>query len=255
MKNSPTRSEIVTARNAPDPGSVWPMSPLDRVNLWLVLRGTWLFDELPDALHLKDSLSTLLAHYPQLAGRMRGARELRLTNQGLPFTEVERLDLSLADLDARPSLADQLSNPMNKGRVKRGDEAPVSVRLTRLRDGAALGVRCGHGCLDGTAFYTMIRRWSACCTGQPIGATLLDTSFLPRVPGRSKREVRREALEAGWRRPSLLRLLGALPNLLPGRLLQRSPPIHLPAELLLRLRQEARERSGCPDLRARYEIT
>ena len=37
----------------------------------------------------------------------------------------------------------------------------MSVKISRLEDGAVLNVKCSHFCADGNAFYTMMENWAS----------------------------------------------------------------------------------------------
>lgn len=239
---------LVRAATDPPPHATWPLTAFDKANLLLVLRGTWVFPHPLDGARLREGLARVLVHYPHLAGRVKGGTALALSNAGVPFTEVERPDLQVAHLHSRPALAGQMSNPLHKNRVRKGREAPLTVRLTRLADGTVLGIRCSHGCMDGSAFFGFMERWARTCVGQPFTAPVLDPSLLPVASGRSKAQVRREALDAGWSALSLPGLFLALPNLWPSRLLQRLPPLHFSPEALQSLTDRVRQESGCPGI-------
>lgn len=234
--------------SAPAPVPFRSLTPLDRVNFWLIIRGTWLFRGPLDPERLRAGLADLLVHYPTLAGRVVDGVRVDLGGQGVPVTVAERPDLSVDDVCARPELAGDLSNRMDKGAVKRGREAPLTARVTRLADGSALGVRCSHAFLDGNGFYTFVRNWSRACAGLPFSPPDLDPGRIPVPEPLSRAEAARRARAAGWQGPSLLGLLRAAPNLLPGRLLEREGPLRFSAAALAELRSTLALDAGCPDL-------
>ena len=43
----------------------------------------------------------------------------------------------------------ELSHEIKPARIQKGIDAPLSVKITRLRNGTALGVQCSHACMDG----------------------------------------------------------------------------------------------------------
>lgn len=101
MINKNSTTEFIQAEdNKPSP-DVWQLSPLDQVCLHMVIRGTWLFAGQLDVDDLKEGLKKLLAYYPHLAGRMKEASGITLTNDGVPFTVVDKLDWRLGELDQR----------------------------------------------------------------------------------------------------------------------------------------------------------
>jgi hypothetical protein len=91
----------------------------------------------------------------------------------------------------------------------------------------------------------MVLRWGRVCSGLPIEPPVLDPSLPPVPPERPKADARQAALDAGWCKPSLLRMLPALVQLILGRLGNRSRAVHLDVPALARLGEAARR--GAPD--------
>jgi hypothetical protein len=240
--------EIVHAASRPDPGGRRPMTGFDRANRILAIRGTWLFRDELDGSRLKESLSDVLSLWPHLAGRATGQGAVLLNDAGVPFATGRRSDLTVDAVRARPETAGELSLRMRVGRAYRGGEAPLSVLLTRLRDGCALGVRVSHAWLDGHAFYGMVRTWSRIHGGRPFDPPDLDQTRVPPPTGRSKTEAIRAATNAGWRRPDWLGLITTVPALVLGMLHERAEPIRFSPEALDRIRREARREAGRDDL-------
>ncbi len=244
----PPERDIVQAPEPHEASPPWVLTGLDRANLLLVLRGTWIFEEPLDVARMKEALGQVLALYPHLAGRMVGGKRVELTNQGVPFEAVEEPELTVEEVCDAPEQAGRFAPPLHKGRVKRGQEAPMTARVTRLADGSVLAVRCIHACLDGSSFYTMVRNWSWLCSGRDFPAPVLDQSLVPVPLERPRAELLACVEEQGWRRPSLFKVVTALPALLPSRLLERTPPIHVAAGELRGLKRRAIESTGREDL-------
>ncbi|MBN1336060.1 MAG: hypothetical protein JXB39_08880 [Deltaproteobacteria bacterium] len=223
------RTELV--RSAHAPGGTRELSGIDRAVLPMVIRGTWLYEGGLDPAKLREGLAALLEHYPHVAGRMHDGR-IHQTGEGVPFTHTSRPDLTLETLCDDPRLAHDLHPPWRRAAFERGQDPPLAAGLVDLEDGQALTLTCAHACMDGESFYTMARAWSRICTGRPVEPTVLDPSLLPSFPDRSKDEAVRAARDAGWVKPSVLRMLPTLARLMLGRLGNRSRPILLDASAL-----------------------
>jgi shikimate O-hydroxycinnamoyltransferase len=242
------RTETVRATD-PGPGPAkWVLTGLDRANLSLVIRGTWVFDGELDPPQLMHSLGRTLALYPHLAGRMSRGEHVELCNAGVPFTVAERRTVTVEELCADPDSAGGFSSPLRLAHARSGRAAPLAVRLTRLQDGWVLGVRVVHACLDGQSFYGMVRNWGRIHSGRPVDTPVLDPSLVPPATTRSRVEVFRAATADGWRKPALLGVVSVLPALALGRLHQRAAPIPFSPAALGRLKQLASRESGQPAL-------
>jgi hypothetical protein len=236
---APPPNLVRPARPHQDPEACWELTGIDRANHFLVLRGTWLFDGGLVAERLRESLAELLCFYPHLAGRMREGARVVLDGSGVPFTHTELPQLSLGMLEEDHALARLLHPKWRQGRVKKGFDAPLAVRLTELADGQALTLTCTHACMDGWSFYTLVRNWSRLHRGREIAPPVLDQSRLPAATERDKGTVIAAAREAGWAKPPLFRSFPTLAKLALGMLTNRSRPIPLDDAFLARLESAA----------------
>ena len=242
------RTELIRASEPPVAGAPWVLGGLDLANWSLTIRGTWIFDGAIDAARLRESLARTLALYPQLAGRCVDGRRIELNNGGVPFAAGERPELSVRDACAAPALAGGFSLPLDRGRARKGRDAPLTVMLTRLRDGCVLGVRVSHAVLDGHGFYGMVRTWSCIHGARPFDPPVLDQARMPRGVGRTRGETARAATAAGWRKLRWSGLLTTVPLLLLGKLHQRAAAVHFAPRALERLRAAARREAGREEL-------
>jgi shikimate O-hydroxycinnamoyltransferase len=246
MINKNSTTEFIQAEESKSSPDVWQFSPLDQACLRMVLRGTWLFAGQLDVDDLKEGLKELLAYYPHLAGRMKEASGITLTNDGVPFTVVDKPGWRLEDLEQRDDFTNinEMTTGIKPARLKKGFDSPLTVKLTRLKDGSVLGVQCSHACMDGESFYTMAYNWGQICRKQEIAEPVLDQSRFP-VPGElPKEEAEKAALESGWVKMSLLFLVKLLPLYISGTLKKRSRGFHIPADLIERLKQEIAGETG-----------
>jgi hypothetical protein len=246
MTNQNSTTEFIQAEESKLSPEVWQFSLLDRACLPMVIRGTWIFAGQPDVGALRQGLRSLLTYYPHIAGRMKDKTGITLNNEGIPFTVVDRPDLQLEELYNGDDITiiKELSTEIRLGRLKKGIDPPLTVRITRLKSGTALGVQCSHACMDGDSFYTMVRNWGRICRNEEITEPVLDQSRFPVPETLSKADAEGAALEAGWVRISMFSFIKLLPVLISGTLKKRSRPFHVPADLINRLKQEISEQLG-----------
>jgi hypothetical protein len=230
-------TEMIRAPQGEVGDFVWELSGLDQPNLWLLLRGLWVFEGTVDEGRLKESLSRLLALYPHVAGRMEGRRVVA-NNQGVPLTVRARPELFAKDIKANFPHVDRLAPSLKRGRVKRGSEALFKAMVTTLADGWVLGVRATHACLDGNSFYTMINNWSRLHRGESVEAPLLNQSLIPSAGQRAKAEALKAAVDAGWVKLSVGKVFLGVGQLLFKNLTERTAPVHFSPEALRRLKRK-----------------
>ncbi|HBR21226.1 MAG TPA: hypothetical protein DD713_01445 [Nitrospiraceae bacterium] len=168
--------EYIRAEDNIDPSMAWRFSVLDQSRLPMVIRGTWIFDVPLDVNVMKAGLKKLLNYYPHLSGRMKDKTGIHLTNDGVPFIVANEPDLLIADAYRKYKKDDHINHfsvEIKPFRIKRGIDAPLSVKITRLKDGSVLGIQCSHACMDGNSFYTMVYNW-----GRSVKKKILENQFL-----------------------------------------------------------------------------
>jgi NRPS condensation-like uncharacterized protein len=190
--------EYVRAEKDAKSATIWKFSTLDRACLSMVIRGTWIFDKQLDADKMKAGLRKLLNYYPHLSGRMKDKTGIHLTNEGVPFTVAEEPDLSVADVHKMDDLIKHFSTEIKISEIKRGNEAPMSVKVTKLRNGYVLGIQCFHACMDGNSFYTMAYNWGKICKKQDFEKPVLDQSLFPVPKDLSRKQAMEYAIDFGW---------------------------------------------------------
>jgi hypothetical protein len=219
---------------------------LDRACLSMVIRGTFIFDAQLDITAMKAGLTKLLNYYPHLSGRMKDETGIHLTNDGVPFAVIDDSALSIADAYKMDNLISYFSTAIKPSRIKRGIDAPLSIKLTRLKDGSVLGIQGFHACMDGDTFYTMVYNWGQICKKEDFKTPVLDQSLFP-VPGNlSKEQVEQAAHEYGWGKMSKLSFLKLLPTFMSGILKERTGPFYFSADALNDLKQTISNDNGFP---------
>jgi shikimate O-hydroxycinnamoyltransferase len=246
--NSGDVAELIKARDYNVPFNVWNYTALDRACMKMVIRGTWIFEAPLDVELMKAALAETLGYYPHLAGRMNSQAGVTITNDGVPFGIADETDLSVEEVIKRDDTTNinQFSLGINPGRFSKGLDSPLSVKITRLKNGSVLGVQCTHACMDGDSFYTMVYNWSKICRGEAIEQPVLNQSLLPAPSYHSPEEAKEAALAAGWKKLTIFSFFNLLPVIVSGLLGKRSGPFYVSAETVKRLKQQLSEVPGGP---------
>ena len=240
-----SQTHIVQATSLPETQHRWTLSLLDKQTMRMNIRGTWIYRDAPSPDALRESLASLLSYYPHLTGRMVDTSYIEYTNAGVPFTTTQNHSISLKDIEEDQEIVDKLAPTLNAKQVQKGQQAPLQVQLTEIKDAHVLSVIVNHGMMDGNSFYSMMLRWSRLHRGLEIIPPVLDTSLLPQASDVDKDVLTEQAKELGWRPFSLWKLLWHLPSLIISMRAKRFGPIYWSPENLHMLKQKAIEQSGC----------
>ena len=239
-------AKLIRANEYMVPFRVWEFTPLDRACLKMVIRGTWIFETQLDVGLMKEALAKTLSYYPHLAGRMSSQAGVTLTNEGVRFVSSAEPELTVEEVLERND-ANNISNfsvGINAGRFSKGLDSPLSVKVTRLKNGTVLGVQCSHACMDGDSFYTLVYNWSQICRNEAFDKPLLNQSLLPAAEDLPVAEIRAAALEAGWQQLSIFSIFRLLPAVLSGVIKKRSTPFWVSAETITRLKELVLKTTG-----------
>ena len=191
--NTSTTTEYIRAEENTHPFTAWEFSVFDRACFSMVIRGTWIFDQQLDVNAMKAGLRELLNYYPHLSGRAKDKTGIHLTNDGVPFAVTDDPGLSIADVHKKDNLIKHFSTEIKPSRIRSGVDAPLSIKVTGLRDGSVLGIQCWHGCMDADGFYSMVYRWGQICRKENFTTPVLDQSLSPVLDGLSKDQVEQAA--------------------------------------------------------------
>mmetsp|Transcript_136233 Transcript_136233/g.353227 ORF Transcript_136233/g.353227 Transcript_136233/m.353227 type:complete len:475 (-) Transcript_136233:340-1764(-) len=143
---------------------------------------------------LKASLSAVLAQHPVCAGRLSGTT-IALTGDGVPFTVVESRESSAPDVVQEIDLL-RFADFRRPGRVAKGLEPLLTVKLTCFRDGSAiLGMGRSHALLDGSSAWAFLADWARSARGEKHVAARRTSALLQALPDDDQlNELAREAL-------------------------------------------------------------
>jgi len=236
-------TEMIRAAGA-QPGGEWRFSVLDRACLNMVIKGMWLFHGRLDAAAMKESFARLLGYYPHLCGRVMRGEAVACDNSGVPFAVDEAPRCRLEQAVLMPDAPKRFGAHFDLSGFKRGRQAPLSVRLTRLADGTVLSLHGAHGCMDGDAFYTLVENWGRLHRGEPVVQPVADQSLLPQPATLSAEELLRSVKAAGWYPVGWRQLFQTVWAAATGIGRRRSLPLHIGAGDLEQLRQAFNDRHG-----------
>jgi hypothetical protein len=225
--------------------SNWPLAPIDRYALQWVIQGTWVFDSRLDSNVLKHGLARLLQHYPILCGRVTAGTRIEWSEKGIPFTEEADTTLGVADFDSTRVDVRRFAHRFSPALIRIGAAPLMTVKLTQLRDGCVLAIRCSHACLDGNGFYSMARNLSRAAAGSAFAPPRFDRGS-DALKSRPRADVARAARQAGWQRVTALDIVRYA--LARPRLLDRAFVAHLSPSALQRCKDTLVRGSGCERL-------
>jgi hypothetical protein len=238
-------TEYIQADENKHPFTVWEFSQIDQATQSMVICGTWIFDVQPDIGKLKEGLKKLLNYYPHLSGRMKDKSGIHITNEGIPFTVEDEADLTAADACHKENPIKYFSDEIKISRIIRGTSAPMSVRITKLKDGHVLGIQCFHACMDGNSFYSFVSNWGKICRNNHFEKPVLDQSLFTVTNDLSRKQAMQYAIDSGWKKISTLSfLVKVMPKFASGIVYERTKPFHFSANALKEIKNKLNNESG-----------
>ncbi|MCQ2306704.1 MAG: hypothetical protein MJ000_03950 [Bacteroidales bacterium] len=167
----------------------WRFSLLDMACGDMIIKAIWIYNKKLDTELMSEKLSVLLEKYPFLAGRLKSADGISCSNEGCPFDVVERPDLIIKVALKSLHIYDDFSQELIVKDFKTGKSAPITFRVTNLRDGAVLGVQVAHICVDGHTLYRMLHEWALLCQGKDVDIQQKTQLEFPEIEFMSKSQT------------------------------------------------------------------
>jgi Transferase family. len=223
----------------------WPFSQIDVNCIKMVIKGLWLFNKDLNVSDLEASLSRLLDVYPHLAGRFRPMRNgILMNNEGAELYEEMRRDIKLEELRKMRSPLDKFGAEIKIPAFEKGEAAPLTVTLTHLADGAALGVQCAHACMDGDGFYTMVSNWSKLHNGMEFEKPVFEKPELLMPEKITKEDVLKRVQEKRWYSVGISQLFKFVWQTMTGAMKNVSDPIFVSVDRINALKDELKSQTG-----------
>ena len=239
-------TEYVRAEENQYPSGEWKFTALDQTCFPMIIRGTLVYDVQLDVDTMKTGLKKLLYYYPHLSGRMKDKNGIQFTNDGVLFTVTNEPGLLLKDVLKKVQDIERFSTDIKPSRIRRGIDAPLSVKITKLQDGSVLGIKCSHACMDGDSFYTMLYNWGQICKNENFDKPILDQSLFFIPEELSKDQIQQAAFNRGWKKISKLAFLKILPTFMFGIIKERTDAFYFSADGLNQLKQRISTNVGFP---------
>ena len=230
--------EWIKAEENMHPSKKWELSLLDKSCYPMVIRGTWIFDVALDVKTIKEGLKKLLNYYPHLSGRMKDNLVIYFSNEGVLFEENDESELTIKDVYKMKKPINHFSSEIKPSKIKRGIDPPMSIKITKLKNGCVLGIQCSHMLMDGDSFYTMVYNWGKICKKEDFKHPLLDQSLLPRPENLTKDQILKAAYGLGWKKIPKFSMLRMLPKLISGILNERSQAFYISPSSLQLLKEK-----------------
>ena len=139
----------------------------------LVINQSWLYDRHLNTAMMKETLVEVLNEYPTLSGRISD-NSIICNNAGVFWEENQQPGTSVKELskitlpEKRFQAEFEITLPEKRFQAEFDNKAAVagafpllSIKVSHLKDGTILNVKCSHFCADGGTFYRMMENWSS----------------------------------------------------------------------------------------------
>ena len=216
--------------------NTWKLTSFDLFSLDMVIKGAWIYKELPETSALQASLDAVLQPYPQLLGRYDEKQKSVL------WTGREE-PIRLVDLDRRghSSAEDMYSlvPKFNTNNFKAGKSRAIEAYRIALDDGAAIVLQGAHALMDGATFYRIAGDWGKQTLGTPVEAMAVDQSLIPDPDALTKEQALSRIQELGWSQIGFKSLVRMLFNMATMKLIKDTYILELSQEEISRMRRES----------------
>ena len=143
----------------------YAMSCIDIACKPLVINQSWLYDRHLNTALMKERLVEVLNEYPTLSGRISG-NSIICNNAGVFWEENRQPDTSVKELSKIAIPEKRFQAEFDNKAAIAGAFPLLSVKVSHLKDGTILNVKCSHFCADGSTFYRMMENWSSLARGE-----------------------------------------------------------------------------------------
>ena len=221
----------------------WKLTSLDLFCLNMVIKGTWIYKELPEVQTLREALKKLIKTYPHLTGHYQEKGKVLVWNENYsvePSIDTRnKPEFSVNDLIGRDELTWGLVPEYDTKAFKEGKTMPFSATLVKLKDGAVLFVQCAHATMDGYSFFRLMEQWAALTKGETMEPMVVDQSQLPKKDAFTKAETLAKVKECGWIKMKATSLIRMMWDLFRLRNVKDTYIQTVPQEEIAKLEQES----------------
>ena len=214
----------------------WKLTSFDLFCLDMVIKGAWVYRNLPDAPALQISLDAVLQPYPQLLGKYdEKLKSVSWTGQEEPIrlVELDRREHSvLEDMYA-------LVPKFDTGSFKGGKSRILEAYMITLGDGVAVVLQGAHALMDGTTFYRIAADWGRMTSGHAVEAMTVDQNLIPNAGALTKEQTLSRIQELGWSKIGFKSLFRMLFNVFTMKLIKGTYTLQVSQDELSRMRAES----------------
>ena len=126
----------------------------------LVINQSWLYDRHLNTAMMKETLVEVLNEYPTLSGRISD-NSIICNNAGVFWEENQQPGTSVKELSKITLPEKRFQAEFDNKAAIAGAFPLLSIKVSHLKDGTILNVKCSHFCADGGTFYRMMENWSS----------------------------------------------------------------------------------------------
>lgn len=222
----------------------------DLFTLNMVIKGAWIYRELPETSALQASLNKCLKPYPWLLGHYEEKQKSVVwsgNETSIRLTEIDGSGHSVAE-DMYTLVPEFSTKDFKSGKAR----ALEAYRI-RLDDGQAIVLQGAHALMDGSTFYRLVSDWGKITAGQPTGIMTSGQDLIPDADALDKAQTLASVQELGWHRIEFKSLFGMMVNLVAMNLIKKTYTIELTQDELARMRNESG--AGTNAVLCRYAVS
>lgn len=221
----------------------WKLTSLDLFSLNMVIKGAWIYRQMPDIHSMRESLKQLIRTYPHLTGLYQEKEKALVWesdyNDEPALEVVPNMLYNVNDLVGNSSLTYSLVQEYDIKAFRKGKKMPFSATLVKVKDGAVLIVQCAHATMDGYSFYHLIEQWAALTRGESIQPMTVDQSQIPQKDAFTKAMTLEQVKQGGWIKMGPKQLIRMLWNLFRMNFVKDTYIQEVSQEEIVRLKQES----------------
>ncbi|MCQ2183535.1 MAG: hypothetical protein MJY89_09095 [Bacteroidales bacterium] len=215
--------------------NTWKLTSFDLFSLDMVIKGAWIYKELPETSALQASLDAVLQPYPQLLGRYDEKQKSMLwTGREVPIRLVE--------LECRGhSVSEDMYNLVprfNTNNFKSGKSRAIEAYRITLDDGVAIVLQGAHALMDGATFYRIAGDWGKQTLGTPVEAMAVDQSLIPDPDALTKEQALSRIQELGWCKIGFKTLFRMMRNMVAMKAIKETYVLEVGEDEIARMREE-----------------
>ncbi len=212
----------------------WKLTFFDLFSLDMVIKGAWIYKELPETSVLQASLDATVQPYPQLLGRY----DAKLKSAVWSGREKP---IELVELDRKGHSVTEdiytLTPKFNTTRFKAGRFRALEAYRIKLDDGVAIVLQGSHALMDGATFYRIAGDWGRQTSGIPVEPMVVDQNLIPDADALTKEQTLSRVQELGWCKIEFKSLFKMMFNMVAMKTIKETYIIEVGDDEIARMRE------------------